>query len=585
MCEVARDVAPSENSETDEYDGSHEAEDHQHAAIRWISRGCRVKLPHPIAEPWRGDAFLFDSSGNDRYIPARCSACERAPTEAFMTTLPVAIPRRPNRPIGARVAAALVTALLGAPATSVFAAASSPTVEGPVTGGNGSPFVAGTTFDLAMVGYSQAEYFISGTASAYTSAGTFATDGKWAAAPASTAPYKTRILVYRPTDPKKFHGTVVVEWLNVSGGLDSAPDWISAHTELIREGITWIGVSAQFTGVEGGGSIIGLPSVGLKQVDPVRYGSLSHPGDSFSYDIFSQAGQAISHPTGVDPLGGLHLKKMIAAGESQSAFRLVTYIDAIHPLVEVYDGFFVHSRGHGGTALSQDPQPNVPVPAPAEFRSDLKVPVFVFETETDLVLLGYFPDRQDDTKLFRTWEVAGTAHADTYTLGAGFGDLGDSPSAANIVVTSSPLPGIIDCAKPINSGPQHWVLDAAFAAMNRWVRHGRPPRHAPRLDVAGSPPAIMLDKNGNALGGIRTPWVDAPIAALSGTGQSGSGFCFIFGTTVPFDATTLHALYSDHDAYVAAVKKSTQRALHKGFLVREDAKLIEANAVASSVPN
>ena len=43
-------------------------------------------------------------------------------------------------------------------------------------------------------------------------------------------------------------------------------------------------------------------------------------------------------------LGGLQPKHVIAIGESQSAGRLVTYIDAVHPLVDVYDGFLVHSR-------------------------------------------------------------------------------------------------------------------------------------------------------------------------------------------------------------------------------------------------
>ena len=78
-----------------------------------------------------------------------------------------------------------------------------PTIEGPVTGGNGNPFVATTGFDLAEVGYQQAEYFISGTASGFTSAGPFTSDGRWKAARAGSAPYKTRILVYRPIDRKE----------------------------------------------------------------------------------------------------------------------------------------------------------------------------------------------------------------------------------------------------------------------------------------------------------------------------------------------------------------------------------------------
>ena len=63
------------------------------------------------------------------------------------------------------------------------------------------------------------------------------------------------------------------------------------------------------------------------------------------------------HPVGINPLGDLVYERMIAVGESQSAFRLVTYVNAIHPLVHLYDGFLIHSRGGGGAALSQAPQP------------------------------------------------------------------------------------------------------------------------------------------------------------------------------------------------------------------------------------
>ena len=44
-----------------------------------------------------------------------------------------------------------------------------PTVEGPVTTGTGKIVVQSTNFDLASVGYEQAEYFISGAASSYRS--------------------------------------------------------------------------------------------------------------------------------------------------------------------------------------------------------------------------------------------------------------------------------------------------------------------------------------------------------------------------------------------------------------------------------
>ena len=94
--------------------------------------------------------------------------------------------------------------------------------------------------------------------------------------------------------------------------------------------------------------------VGVKaarSADPADYSSLSHPGDSFSYDIFSQAGEAVRDDASL-LLGNLVPQRVIAAGESQSAFRLMTYIDAVQPIAHVYDGFLVHSQfGTGAAAL------------------------------------------------------------------------------------------------------------------------------------------------------------------------------------------------------------------------------------------
>jgi len=446
-----------------------------------------------------------------------------------------------------------------------------PTVEGPILG-PGAAFVAATTFDLAAVGYQQQEFFFSGTASSYVDVGTLDSDGLWTVAPADSAAFKTRMLVYRPIDPRRFRGTVIVEWLNVSGGLDSAPDWISAHTEMIRSGMAWVGISAQSVGVEGGGG--GLISLPLKTVNPARYGSLSHPGDSFSYDMYSQAGQAVrSLPELV--LGGLAPERVIAAGESQSAFRMVTYINAVHPEARVYDAFLVHSRGAGGAPLSQAPQTAIPVPRPLFLRTDQATPILTFQTETDMTLLGYFADRQPDGGSFRLWEVAGTAHADYYTLRAGMTDLGDDPEVAKVKAVADPLPGIIVCGSPVNHGPQHFVLDGAIAALDRWVRRGKPPTSAPRLQIDPGPPVtIERDAYGNALGGIRTPWVDSPVATLRGDGQSGSGFCFLFGTTALFDDVTLRSLYPTRATYRRAYRRSVRDALRAGFLVRRDARLL-----------
>jgi hypothetical protein len=453
-----------------------------------------------------------------------------------------------------------------------------PAVEGPITG-PGLPFVAGTLgIDLADVGYEQAEYFISGTAVSYTNVEELDADGRWEVEEADTAEYNTRILVYRPQDANAFSGTVIVEWLNVSGGLDAAPDWSAMHTEIIREGHVWVGVSAQIAGIEGSDN--GFP-LSLKEVNPERYGSLSHPGDSFSYEMYSQAAQAIRNPIGIDPLGGLVAERVIAVGESQSAGRLVTYVNAFAKRYEVFDGYLIHSRGGRISALSQSPQAEVATPEFVPVRDDLDEQVLMFQTETDLVLLRSLPSRQPDSSMFRLWEVAGTAHADYYTLVASNSDLGDDPSVANVVEET--MASVIPCDTPINSGPQHWVLKAGLHGLVQWIITGEPLPEAERLAVAADGEGFELDGSGNVLGGIRTPYVDAPVAVLSGLGQTGESFCRIFGTTRLFDDAELASLYPTHEAYVDAITSTTESAVEAGFILPVDAALIVAAAEASDI--
>ena len=482
------------------------------------------------------------------------------------------------------MAVVLATSVVGAGGAST---ASDATLQ-PASGGKGTPFIAGTTFDLASVGYQQSEYLFSGTASAYTSAKPLTSDGKWSVTPASTAPFTTRLLVYRPVNPKHFNGTVVVEWNNVSGGLDTAPIWLVAHDELIREGYAWVGVTTQKVGVEGGTKAV-VPNLDLKHFDPARYGTLVHPGDSYSYDMYRQAGVAVRHDVAT-LLGGLKPKHVLAAGESQSAFRMTTYIDAIEPISKgVYDGYFVYSRGGDGAALSQSPQPDIATPNPTFIRTDLTVPVMTFTTETDLVKLGYLGARQPDTKRFRNWEVAGTAHADSYTLVVGMTDSGKPESDVQLFQTMLDPPiglynDIIKCGSAFNTGPMTYVLRASIDALDTWVATGTPPPKTPRLQTTGDTTApFALDANGNVKGGIRTPQVDAPVATLSGLGQTGSNFCTIFGTTKPFDAAKLTALYPSHAAFVKAWNAATRRAVKAGVVVAADAKDIDAAAEQSTV--
>lgn len=461
----------------------------------------------------------------------------------------------------------------------------------------GAPVLVGTFFDLSALGYrAETEYFISGEASSYVNQNELLSDGKWSVQADTQAPYTTRIVVIRPDEPAAFNGTVVVEWLNVSAGFDSGPDWGMLHTELIRQGYAWVGVSAQSAGVEAlkdGTAAAIIP--GVEHSD--RYASLNHPGDSFSYDIYSQVAQVLRTPGEVNPFAGLEVRHLIAAGESQSAGRLLTYINALAPIHNRFDAYFVHSRTAGSAGLQGDLfNPVIATPAEVQVRDDLEVPTMMVQTETDLFILGSYPSNQEDSEWFRLWEIAGTAHADLYTFLQNRFDVGTNPGIAAVVEELSPVPGIIECTVAVNSGPQHFVAKAALRALRVWMVEGIAPPSAARLTVVDEPPRFARDELGNVLGGVRTPYVDAPIAVLEGGGQPQPNleeldelsvervdFCFLSGRTQLFDAATLGSLYVDNAAYVEAVNVAADAAVANQFLLPEDAQLIKDYAASTDI--
>ena len=451
----------------------------------------------------------------------------------------------------------------------------------------GVPWLLGSTLiKLKPFGYEKAEYFIKGTAQSYETIEPRTSDGKWDVEPVDEAEFKTRIVVYRPIDPEKFNGTVVIEWLNVSGGTEASSEWIMAHTELMRSGYAWVGVSAQKGGIDGDGVNVLSFALPLKKLNPYRYSTLLHPGDKYSFDIFTQAARAVIQPEHFNPLGELTLERAIASGESQSADHLLTYVNAIAPRERLFDAYFIHSRVHGSAPLIPDPdltEPDIDSRAPVMVRDDLDVPVLMLQTESDIAILGTYQDSQPDTDMFRTWEVAGTAHADRYVGNLGLVDKGDDPSVAAVVESRYAVPVVVKCGKPVNSGPQHFVVKAALNALDSWLRSGVPPLSADRLVFDSETLSIERDQYGNALGGIRTPYVDVPVATLSGEGQDGDILCMTYGTTTLFDDATLASLYPDNATYVSRVEASVEDAVAKGFLLQPDGDLIKVWAELSGI--
>jgi hypothetical protein len=474
------------------------------------------------------------------------------------------------------------TSASAAPAATASGTTDDERPEGPaadlseVIDGPGAPFIGESSAldpgGFSVPGYEQIELVAAGTASDYVEVGERSPDGRWELAPDTEAPYRTRVLVRRPADPADESGTVVVEWLNVSGGIDANPDWTSLSEEIVRQGHVWVGVSAQRIGVEGGPVLVRAPVAGnlagegLKGILPERYGSLDHPGDGYAFDITTQVARAVR--AGAVSEGDAP-DVVLAAGESQSAIALTTYINGVQPLTQAFDGFFVHSRAFASLPLvapgeAADLAGSMATPEPVVLRDDLDVPVLVLQAEGDVVgVLRSVDARQPDSPTLRLWEVAGASHADAFLLG--------------------PVADELDCGAPINRAPFHLVAKAALRSLDAWARTGDAPPEAPRIEVEGidgdGEPAIVRDADGIALGGIRLPVVDVPSEVLSGAPPpSPDLICLLMGSTQPLPDGRALELHGDADAYLEAYETAADAVIEAGFVLADDREVLLAEA-------
>lgn len=414
-----------------------------------------------------------------------------------------------------------------------------------------------SAIELSDNGYIEEEYFIEGTANRYTSP-----EMVNAEVIDRGHRYRTRLIVRRPEAAEDFNGVVVVEWLNVTGGADKDIDWWQSGHHFVRNGYAFVAVSAQQEGI-----------ATLQGWSPERYGSLdtTHDGmvsrDALSYDIFSAVGKAINRvgeataAGQVDILGGLKARQILATGHSQSASRLATYLNNIHPLEPIYDGVMVH--GGGG-----------------RIRDDQDVKIFKIMAETDMPRRAATP--QPNTETFHQWEVAGSSHVDV--------PFEIEWSRVRLLRDGLPLadaaPRDPGCNLPPHSRvPFRDVMNAAFEHLVAWVGDDIPPPGADPLQVARMMPRLELarDEYGNVLGGIRLAAHVVATAKNTGMNNGSSRFCGLYGSHQPFDQATLDGLYGSHAQYVNAVKAVVEQNLADGYILPYAAERTIREAEASSV--
>ena len=446
-----------------------------------------------------------------------------------------------------------------------------PTVTGPIEGGlHGVPWggAVPALAPLAAHDFVQEEYFYSGTAQARDENG---------ALTGAEADYNTRMLVQRPRDPAAFNGTVVLEWVNVSLEAELPVIWLLTHDELLREGYAWVGVSAQITGVS-------VSPLALKVWDPLRYAPLHHPGDAYEFDIYAQAARALFARNGPAPLGPLQARRVMAAGESQSAALLRTYVNHVDAEQRVVDGVLIHTW-------------------PGPIDADARIPVLMLLTESEIdgassplgslravswagmiggLDLGDLPGAgplrvpiaeqpSPDHRHLRVWEVAGASHGDQDLVEAFIAQLSQDllePLAPPLTLDLPPG------SLPINNLKLARVTSAALHQLDRWMRTGTPPPSMPRVQRRDSG-YIDRDEDGFARGGIRLPNYAVPIGLNRGDTLP------LVGSYAAFAPAQIRARYPSRDAFLDTFADATAASVDAGALLEPDAQafLDEAQAV------
>ena len=503
---------------------------------------------------------------------------------------PVPAPSVPGMPAQASTVAARVA---GPGSTPI------PIASGPLTSSAASyPFGAAdhqaVPENLAKVGYVEKEYLLSGHSNVYS----------WPASGPATiqtagAPYTTRVLVRMPAVGVKFSGNVVVEMLNPSNLFDLNIGWAVAHTQMIKNGDAWVGITAKPIAINA-----------LKNFDPARYASLSFANplpltdpancttvasdsqrtteNGLIWDIYTQVGAWLKSSTVTNPLtygrSATRVQHAYGFGYSQTGGYLVDYINAIHPRVvksdgkPMYDAYIVAVAG-GAFAGAYPINQCEPAPPATDARrqfSNVGVPIMRIMSTSDY-LLGIGSRRADSDVLgdrYRHYEMAGAAHATP-------DELIYSAAPADILKAGRAVPPAACNEGPRSRFPSAIFFDAALRNLDQWVRSGIAPPHAQPITVANGAP--VLDRFGNVQGGLRSPFLDVPTSTWFGS-STGASFCFIAGHEVPLSQIVLDGLYKNHGDYVAKVAKDAFSLVAQRFLTAEDGVRLVREAAASDIP-
>lgn len=396
--------------------------------------------------------------------------------------------------------------------------------------------------------YVEVEHLLHGVASTYAGPATGPTE----VATTDNA-YVTRLIARYPEDEADFSGRVFLEPFNTTAGPDRDVIWRQASS-LLQEGDAWVGISVRASS-----------ATQLQAFDPVRYADVSIPTNDLVWDMLRQLGAVLRTGGDQSPLPA-HAQHLYMGGYSQSGVDTATFAMAFHDDAElldgepIFDGYF--PAAHAATMTPLQSGTGLITEFDEGSMEAVDVPVVDLETQHDAqgwsreVLPDVFytsqsgasvrrPDADSPTDRYRLFEITGASHSS-----GGSGNCGGAPST---------FPGTP-------------FVRAALAQLFRWAEEGVAPSEADRIemdqiDVVATPSA---DEAGNALGGVRSPFVDVPLVRYQVVAGGEGLECAFVGTETPLPDDELVDRYGDVESYLEQFTESLDATIAAGFLLEAD---------------
>ncbi|HKP63980.1 MAG TPA: alpha/beta hydrolase domain-containing protein [Polyangiales bacterium] len=443
-------------------------------------------------------------------------------------------------------------------------------VEGPRAGR-----ALGVGKQLEAAGYVEQEFVIAGRADLYTY------DAHWNTVQSrGDIPYRTRVLVRRPEDPARASGDAVLEALHPAGDMASA--WPRTGRTILRERMIWIGVTQDVSGLRV-----------LKNQDPERYADLDLPEFGLGFDIVAQVATWLrGSGSPVQPLSHMFMTGASFTG----TFQRVFIGDGFHArarrpdggpaiegyLIQISSGAFLLG---GYTPLGRG-VPQLPADDRRRTIQPLDVPVIelLSEGEAETNAGARRPDSDALEDRYRLYEVPGACH-----------------------MTSRESMSAIPVLEEPSDFPMDMLCGGALLNLRRWVVDQVPAPRAERLVFSADPSGrrglrdqarpLERDEHGNAIGGVRSPWVDVPIASYyphstttaprpsnppSSTPSrpvlEPADIADLMGCMTPFSPDKLRALYGTPESYRRRFDEALQRMFEDRWIAEADRDRARARA-------